>query len=531
MSRHLPRLGFAAAVLCSVAVAVCEANAASRGEEINALLKRFKANPREVMNAPLQRWDEKDRPTTPGDPANLRFSPEAIRSGEAIAARDRLRSGLCMRQQGKMKCLGEKLGALAQIEGSDRPEDLTDNGEAGFVRSLEKLEALNLQNVTLPVKPWSSDYWAYYRGVIAARYADERYPADYDWYTNHSYILRHTPESIARSEIPEKVNLLSPAEKYDLLIGDESFSLTRSMWAMGKQSMTDGGIVPSWMGICNGWANASFMVARPANGIVVPSADGRHNLRFYPDDIKALASLLWADGDFPVRFIGGRCRITEPETDSNGRIINRKCFDTNPGTFHLAVTNQLGISRRSLVMDATYDYEVWNHPIFRYRYSYFNPQSGKDVKTLEEARVPMARFTKDWFRRYRSQNAANVVGIAMDLSYRVESIPVHDRTDSPQDDIYKTVRYAYDLELDESGNIIGGEWYTNRHPDFLFVPEPGARARSPFEKVADGGWAPGEVMPESWRFAGREAGREGIPLAKIVEALVEKSVNANPTDE
>ena len=32
-----------------------------------------------------------------------------------------------------------------------------------------------------------------------------------------------------------------------------------------------------------------------------------------------------------------------------GRILDPECFKVNPGTFHLAVVNQLGIAGRSLV--------------------------------------------------------------------------------------------------------------------------------------------------------------------------------------
>ena len=39
----------------------------------------------------------------------------------------------------------------------------------------------------------------------------------------------------------------------------------------------------------------------------------------------------------------------------------------------------------------------------------------------------------------------------------------------PHEDKLKVVTYWYDLELDEDNNIVGGEWYTNRHPDFLWT--------------------------------------------------------------
>ena len=100
----------------------------------------------------------------------------------------------------------------------------------------------------------------------------------------------------------------------------------------------------------------------PAKTVVVKNKDGLE-IPFYPSDIKGLGSLNFAKKRYPTRFIGGRCNTKGPQEDSNGRIIDQKCFDTNPGTWHQAVVNQIAISKRSFIMDATYDYEVWNQPV------------------------------------------------------------------------------------------------------------------------------------------------------------------------
>ena len=125
---------------------------------------------------------------------------------------------------------------------------------------------------------------------------------------------------------------------------------------------------------------------RPAKPATLPGVSGG-KITFYPADIKALASLLWASASTVTRFIGGRCNDKNPATDANGRVISAKAFDTNPGTWHLSIVNQLGVARRSLVMDATYDYVVWNQPVAGYEYRYFNPQTMRLAKTLEDATV------------------------------------------------------------------------------------------------------------------------------------------------
>jgi hypothetical protein len=246
-------------------------------------------------------------------------------------------------------------------------------------------------------------------------------------------------------------------------------------------------------------------------------------VNFDPDDIKALETLLWAAGRYPLRFAGGRCDVANPETDENGRIISRDCFDTNPGTFHLALTNQIGLAKRGLIMDASHDYEVWNQPIVQYQYRYFNPNTMDSAADLQGARVSLSQFFNDRFRRYRSPKARSVVGIVLDVSYMTEVSPTHEPVDSVDRDRVTTARYFYDLEIDASDKVIGGEWYTQKHPDFLFVPSPGAQATTEFEDLATGVWMPGAAPPESWSSAGREAGSDGIPLAKIVGMLLKLS--------
>ncbi|MCM2323100.1 MAG: hypothetical protein NDJ90_07535 [Oligoflexia bacterium] len=482
--------------------------------EINSFLRRWHEDTRRVINEPPTRWTQDGVVLPTAKPEELRFSPEAILSGAAIEERDRLRSGFCMTWQGKKKCLGDRNGILAGVDGSDRPEALVDHG-AYLVSTLQELESSGLRRSWLPAEPWSGDYWAYFKGVAGWRYADGGFPGA-DWLSNIQYIAANPADWIYRNSPSWAVNLLSPSEKYDLLVNDPQLELTRGQWEYGRAQYRKNGNVEPWMGICQGWAAAAMMIPRPRSVVRLVAGDGWRTLDFYPSDIQALASLLWATGEFESRFAGGRCRVANPATDANGRIVDPDCFDANPALWHLAVTNQLGVSRRSLTMDATYDYEVWNQPIVGYSYSYFNPQTRTYVRTLEEAWVPFAYFTTDRFAAYRSPEALGVVGIAMDVSYMIGRPPSH-ATGEP--DYYRTVRYYYDLELNASAKVIGGEWYQNAHPDFLWVPIPGARAVSQYEDLATETWTAGPP-PTTWQLAAREASKVGTPLARIVEALI-----------
>jgi hypothetical protein len=142
---------------------------------------------------------------------------------------------------------------------------------------------------------------------------------------------------------------------------------------------------------------------------------------------------------------------------------------------------------------------------------------------LADARVAVRDFTNDRFRKYRGHNADSIVGIIMRVRYVVETAPTHDEADDPSKDRLVDAYYTYDLELDELGDITGGEWYNNKHPDFLWTPPGDVFAESPGDAAATGEWRDGDAIPEAWRGAARRTSGHGMPLGKIVEELVRRS--------
>src|SRR5262249_43554658 len=153
---------------------------------------------------------------------------------------------------------------------------------------------------------------------------------------------------------------------------------------------------------------------------------------------KALASLLWANAHPVSKFIGTRSNDKKPETDKNGRVKSSAVFDTNPGTWHLAIVNQIGVGKRGFIMDETYDYEVWNQPVYAYEYRYWNQQTMRSAKDLRAATVARADFTKDRFAAYRSPNGVAFAGVTMRVRYIVEAEPSHAATDTPKRDAVET---------------------------------------------------------------------------------------------
>lgn len=372
----------------------------------------------------------------------------------------------------------------------------------------------SLRSASLPESPWSGDYWALYRGEIACRYSDPAMVYTSDWKANVDAL---------RNTTPANPNDLSPAKKYDLLVGDAAQTLTNFNLDSGKQEYKSTGVVESSRGIGHGWAMASYMMLRPLKTIVVTAADGVTQLKFFPDDIKALASALWAHTTPQTRFIGSRCNIKNPATEGIGRIKDSTCRDTNAGTWHLAVVNQIGKNQRSLVLDSTYDYEVSSHPVYSYSYTYFNAKTKLTYSTLSYARLAVSDFPEDKFKPYRAAGTTHIVGINMDVKWTVTRPASHAAPDGPANDPLSGVRLMYTLELDANGTIIGGEWLQSAHPDFLWTPPPGTTASAPYEGGATGTWSGQTAMPASWRTAAAQSSASGAPLNAIVGKLIELS--------
>lgn len=470
--------------------------------KIEQFMKAFHENPQEVMDMlPAKEGDEY----------------RTMNADEIERFRNEMRDSVIERSQ------PVPTPFFAPNLGNDNPARLVDAGNA-LIRNLAELDDAAPDSKNLSVQPWSDTYWPLYSGAAAWRYADrELYASDWQEYYDFSHTIKPVD-----SYSNEQRHLLSPTEKYDLLVGDNNFTLTKLSWESGKSYYDSQGRVERWMGLCHGWAAAAYMLPRPEKSINVPDANGEM-LKFYPSDIKALGTLLWAGAPFNTRFIGGRCNIKDPEKDENGRVIEQDCVDNNPASWHLSVLNQIGITGRSMIMDATYDYQVWNQPILGYKVKYFNPENNRTSNDPADVTIAMGDYTKDKFTKYRSSRAVSVVGVEMVVDYMVETNPTHREYDQPRLDGVSRVRYYYDLELDSAGNVIGGEWYQNRHPDFLWTPTPEAVAKSYYD--GRGSWDVTQSIPDSWKTQAPRASRHTQPMTSIVSALFEASSNTEKPAE
>lgn len=235
--------------------------------------------------------------------------------------------------------------------------------------------------------PWTASYWPYYHDGL-----------------NHRW-----QEGVAMDE-ESGWRGLSPAEKYDIAFNDwsptEGFSELEpfnnetcefdqayydalgpaAVWThrnKGLGVMTDGrdgdgdGVadadeckqnldaektdfdgIETWWGICHAWAPAALVEEQPLSAVT------RNGVTFDVSDMKGLIIQQW--DRMGAIGVGGRCNEEELERDENGRVIKDECRDLNPGSWHVIVTNFIGMNKKGIVIERTTNYEIWNQPLFGY---------------------------------------------------------------------------------------------------------------------------------------------------------------------
>jgi hypothetical protein len=427
--------------------------------------------------------------------------------------------------------------ARSNVESADKIKDLVETylSEKELVLNLDQLPTSGEINGEY----WSGDFWNMNWGLTSYRYSTEK---KFRLYRNavDSYFQPdewfNVFENLSPKAMAKEIEAWAPSEKYDLLVGDEKFNLTREQKNEGSNFVDSVGKVESWFGICDGWSPASVFVPTPQKSVESVGLGGV-KIKWYPDDIRALASLAWTNGDYKHNLVGRRCNISNPKTYKNGRISEVECADTNPATFHLALGNLIGKRGIPFIMDASFDAQVWNQPVLSYEIKYFNPLNRRkksfnwrDVVVPYDDKFKIAdRFQKPLTRGYRKQmkyfdgGVKAIVGVQATVVYLAEYQAVHDV--QPQENMIERVVYTYDLELHQKeGELVpmGGEWHNNTHPDFLWMPQNGAVAHEKWDEQISGVNL-SELPNESLIESASKASKEGYPLCRVIEALVNAS--------
>lgn len=267
-------------------------------------------------------------------------------------------------------------------------------------------------------KLWSGDSWRLNRGAINYRWnAENKVGFDYQAPSSREVLASPT----------KRLEELSPAEKYDILMGRYDYPLKYEVDWMARNGKMD------WEGLCHGWAGASLNHKEPGP-VTLTNPDGI-KVPFGSSDVKAL--LTYAYSKLIVNSdaaLGKRCEfysLVEEDYCDN---------DLSPVTFHAVVTNKIGLRGQSFIADMDRYKEVWNHPILSYETKILTKRNRYVTVTTKLVYVDI--FEKNSWEKGLKQMRSNFTT-------------------------------KYELELDKNGNMIGGRWLSYERPDFLWtVTEP-----------------------------------------------------------
>jgi hypothetical protein len=221
------------------------------------------------------------------------------------------------------------------------------------------------------------------------------------------------------------------------------------------------GDVAGWMGYCHGWAPAALIEKRPLNSVRVRASDGKTVVEFLPDDIKALATIYWAEASPINRFLGNlNC--------ANPRV----CTGINAAAFITVIVNQVAFRRTGTVFDPDPDGQIWNQPVYGYKIEYFNVKTNAKG-TLSSSKVSVKDlWVNDSFLQSLAKSAksekSSFIGINFTVLYVFENEPKH--STEFQKDNKKEKTYSLVIELDPTNKIIGGRWMTYKQPSFVWMP-------------------------------------------------------------
>ena len=397
----------------------------------------------------------------------------------------------------------QALANFSPVPDSENPAALLEGQRE--VTSLVEIARLGLNEGKTGLDLWSGSYWPHYQGALGVRYRDP----------NFMTLIEKNEQWDKHKELRDKLplytyggkeNLLSPAEKYDLLVGDSEMSLTKYSWEVGEKNAV-GGKVKTWRGVCDGWSSAAQKMPRPVKTVTLKAPNGAP-ITFYPEDIKALGSLMYARSQGAPIFLGKRCR------NQVLGLFTGACAETNPGTFHRALVNRVGKMKKTFIADVSPGGEVWNYPVDSYKVTYYNVFDDSESKDFTEVMETFDKKKKFAKEGKRHKNTYAIVGVKLDVNYRDMRPANLLETDSVLQDKVLTKNYIYDLELDYNNNILGGESFSKNLPDFIWAPNDRTYPLSDAEENT-----PALSLVE----LSRAAAKQGQPLSKVIEKLFELS--------
>lgn len=272
---------------------------------------------------------------------------------------------------------------------------------------------------------WPDSYWPNYKGSIAWRWSSQN---------PRNFRYRSPSLETARTMSSDEINELSPAEKFDLYVGNYDYPTVKKMWRSTSPSS------PFWYGICHGVAPAGIHYPEP-KVVNLMNKDGIE-ITFYSSDVKALISNYYArESDTSIVMIGKRCFW---------RGLGSACSDINAGSFHIILANKLGIQGQGFIADLDRNRQVWNHAPVSY-----------ESEIIE-------RFS---LNEVSSNFAVQRVELKTKVVFTASIEPQKDPVIGTELAEYDQREYRYYLDLNSQGEIVGGYWLSWARPDFVWHKE------------------------------------------------------------
>jgi hypothetical protein len=290
---------------------------------------------------------------------------------------------------------------------------------------------------------WGGYWYPCKYGGIANRYQLSKYPS--------TASLKFTEVKDQRSG---ELNKKSPAEKFDLYLGLESFDVTK--WELTnrgperKDKRDD-----SFCGYCNGARLAGAILPEPKYDVTVKSSTNPAlSITFSRADIKAIAA---------AHYMNAKYYFGAGKTDVAG--LN----DPNPAILDILLRLYLGHYKMPFFVDADPGDEIYNETILGYKRDLGKPRSPNAVET--KANPDMKRVVHAVVTLYLqdeltiSQSNTLTVPIMADKSAALKK----SSTAASFKFWVHEMKYEYDLYIDNSNAIIGGKWTSSKPLDFLWA--------------------------------------------------------------
>jgi hypothetical protein len=322
-------------------------------------------------------------------------------------------------------------------QGFSSPEIMS----SGFTN---QFSALPLEGkIKAGTKGWSSTYWPSNKGGIANRWNSP---------LKETFDYVSPSQDVAARMSLDQLKQLSPAEKFDLLLGQYDYSFKRQVYSSASRLAKD------WAGICHGWAPAAMLHNEPTpktlvnpDGIAIP---------FGSADIKGLLSYYYAfnTGEQDTNQVGLRCYF-------GGWLGGVKGCDEdlNAGAFHIIISNMLGLRQEGFLVDVDRFSEIWNQPAYGFK------------TRVIQANLPV--------RSGAAKSAVQEILVETEFFYVDESDPTWNVVHGTPDQLISKLDLEYRLELDINGNIVGGEWESRYRPDFLWNKKKVTNFQGIFSKL------------------------------------------------